>query len=218
METIQEHSRTPSDQLAGISIRAAQPDDVGPIAELMFSSGPDIYQYLFTTRNSTALDFIRHEFSKGYGFCGYKNVTVAIKDGTVVGTGCFYDRARYEKLVKGTGKNILDFFGVMGAIPVVLRTRHNGSTMKPPRDGELYLANFGVDSRLRSQGIGSLMIRHKLAEARQHGYRTFGLDVSVANPKGQALYERLGLRVTREKVFSNPKANVANCRKMELSL
>jgi len=90
--------------------------------------------------------------------------------------------------------------------------------MKPPRDGELYLANYGVDARLRSQGIGSLMIRHKLAEARTQGYRTFGLDVSVANPRGQALYERLGMKMVREKTFSNPKANVANARKMELSL
>lgn len=201
-----------------ITIRPARPDDSGPIAELMYSAGMDIYDYLFKTRKTTAVDFIRHEFASGIGFCGYKNVTVAVKDGVVVGTGCFYDRARYERLLRGTGKNIFDFFGVLGMVPVLLRSRHNGSTMKPPRDGELYLANFGVDARLRSQGIGSKMIRHKLAEARQQGYRIFGLDVSVANPKGQALYERLGMKAVREKVFSNPNAGVANCRKMELSL
>ncbi len=202
----------------GIIIRPANRDDLGPIAELMYSSGPDIYDYLFTTRKSSALDFIRHEFNAGFGFCGYRNVTVAVKNGRVVGTGCFYDRKRYEKLIQGTGKNLFGFFGTMGALPVLWRTRHTGSAMKPPRDGEIYLANFGVDTALRSQGIGSLLIRTKLAEARQQGYRTFGLDVSVANPRGQALYERLGMRMVREKVFSDYKAGVANCRKMELSL
>ena len=201
-----------------VEIRMAQPDDEGPIAELMYSSGPDIYNYLFATRKKMPQDFIRHEFLSGSGFCGYPNVTVAILDGRVVGTGCFYDRQRYERLVKGTGKNIFTFFGVMGAMPVMWRTRHSGSIMKTPRDGELYLANFGVDPAMRSKGIGSQMIRHTLAEARQQGYRTFGLDVSVANPRGQALYERLGMKMVREKVFSNPDACVPNARKMELSL
>lgn len=218
MDTTLETARSTSTLLDAITIRPARPDDSGPIAELMYSSGMDIYDYLFKTRKTSAVDFIRHEFATGIGFCGHKNVTVAVKDGVVVGTGCFYDRARYERLLRGTGKNIFDFFGVLGSVPVILRARHNGSLMKPPRDGELYLANFGVDSRLRSHGIGSTMIRHKLAEARQQGYRTFGLDVSVANPKGQALYERLGMKVVREKTFSNPQAGVANCRKMELSL
>ena len=203
---------------ATITIRPAQPDDSGPIAELMYSSGPDIYDYLFKTRKRSAIDFIRHEFRTGIGFCGYKNVTVAVQNDVVVGTGCFYDRARYERLVKGTGKNIMDYFGWLGMVPVILRTRHSGSVMKPPREGELYLANFGVDPNLRSLGIGSQMIRHKLAEARQQNYRTFGLDVSVANPRGQALYERLGMKMTREKIFSDPNAGVANARKMELSL
>ena len=91
---------------ATITIRPAQPDDSGPIAELMYSSGPDIYDYLFKTRKRSAIDFMRHEFRTGIGFCGYKNVTVAVQNDVVVGTGCFYDRARYERLVKGTGKNI----------------------------------------------------------------------------------------------------------------
>lgn len=203
---------------SSLEIRTARPDDRGPVAELMYSSGADIYDYLFKTARKESVDFIRHEFAAGSGFCGYRNVTVAVKDGVVVGTGCFYDRARYERLVQGTGKNIFGFFGVFGAVPVLLRTRHSGSLMKPPRDGELYLANFGVDPALRSHGIGTQMIRHILTQARSQGYRTFGLDVSVANPRGQALYERLGMRVVREKTFSGPVGKVANCRKMELSL
>lgn len=218
METLLESTTTSTPLVDNIEIRPARPDDGGPIAELMYSSGMDLYDYVFKTRKYTALDFIRHEFAAGIGFAGYKNVTVAIKDGRVVGTGCFYDRARYAKLVKGTGKNILELYGWLGMLPVTLRSRHISSVMRTPRPGELYLANFGVDPNLRSQGIGSRMIRHKLAEARQQGYHTFGLDVSLANPRGQALYERLGMKSTQEKKFADPKANVASVRKMELSL
>ncbi len=204
--------------LDGIEIRPARPDDRGPIAELIYSSGMDIYDYLFKSRTFTALDFIRHEFAAGIGFAGYKNVTVAIKEGRVVGTGCFYDRARYQKLAKGTGQNILDMYGWLGMFPVLMRARRSSSVMKIPKDGELYLANFGVDPTLRSHGIGSKMIQHKIAEARQLGYRSFGLDVSIANPRGQALYEKIGMKNTGEKAFSDPKSGIANVRKMELSL
>lgn len=204
-----------------LEIRRAQPDDQGPIAELMYSSGPEIYDFLYKTRKRSALDFIRHEFKTGVGFCGYRNVTVAIRDGRVVGTGCFYDKQKYDRLVSGSGRNFFGFFGPLGALPVILRTRHIGSTMKPPKPGELYLANFGVDPALRSQGIGSALIKHKLAEARQQDYKIFGLDVAVTNPRGQALYTRLGLQVKKQKTFSgNDPRNplVPDCRKMELAL
>ena len=62
------------------------------------------------------------------------------------------------------------------------------------------------------------MIQHKLSQAREQGYELFGLDVSVANPRGQALYSRLGLKVVKEKSFSNPRAGVSSARKMELGL
>ncbi len=201
-----------------LEIRPARPDDRGPIVELMYSAGPEIYDFLYKTRKTGAVDFIRHEFNTGIGFCGYRGVTVAVKDGRVVGTGCFYDKSVYDKMLAGSGKNFFGFFGVLGALPVLWRARHTGSTMKPPKEGELYLANFGVDPALRSQGIGSAMISHKIDEARRQGYRIFGLDVATNNPRGQALYTRLGLEVKKEKQFSGNDPKVPGCRKMELAL
>ncbi len=198
-----------------LEIRAARADDSGPIAELMYSSGSDIYDYLY---RSKTLDFLRHEFASGRGFAGHPHVTVAVMDGEVVGTGCFYDRKQYDSLLKGTVKNMADFFGYVGVVPVMLRSRHLKSVMRAPKPGELYLSNFGVSQQHRSQGIGTRLIQHKLEEARQHGYDLFGLDVSVANPRGQALYNRLGMQVMKEKTFSNPNAGVNPARKMELSL
>ena len=198
-----------------IEIRAARQDDEGPIAELMYSSGMDLYDYLYKQRT---LDFLRYEFDTGKGFAGYPNVTVALLEGEVVGTGCFYDRDNYEALVNGTMKNMLGYFGPIKIIPVAMRARHVGSVVRTPKPGELYLSNFGVVDRVRSQGIGSKMIRFKLEQARKSGYTIFGLDVSSANPRGQALYARLGLRVQKEKTFSAKNSGVKPARKMELTL
>lgn len=198
-----------------LEIRPARPEDQGPIAELMYSSGPEIYDFLY---HEQALDFIRYEFARGDGICGWRNLTVAVQGGKVVGTSCFYDKATYGTLAMGTARNFFGFFGVLGALPVLWRSRHTSSVMKPPRTGELYLANFGVDPACRSQGIGSAIIHRKIQEARTLGYRLFGLDVAVTNPRGQALYTRLGLQVIREKPFSGDDPKVPSCRKMELAL
>ena len=198
-----------------IEIRTARPDDRGPIAELMYSSGTDIYDYLYKER---VVDFLRYELASGVGFAGHPNVTVAVLEGEVVGTGCFFDRERYDALLRGSGKNIFGFFGPLGAPGVLWRSRHVGSVMRAPEPGELYLSNFGVATSLRSHGIGTRMIEAKAEDARRKGYRTLGLDVSTANPRGQALYTRLGFVVKEEKAFSDPDAGVHSARKMERTL
>lgn len=198
-----------------VEIREALPGDQGPIVELIYSSGPELYDFLYKKKAKKLLQF---EFQSGYGFAGYKNVTVAILDDKVVGTGCFFGQSEYNALVKGTVGNVSRYCGKICSIPVLMRSRHMGSVMHPPKQGELYLSNFGVDPQYRGMGIGSKMIQHKLAEAREQGYETFGLDVSAQNPRGQALYERLGLKVLKEKVFPLKKAGVPDSRKMELTL
>ena len=198
-----------------LEIRPALPTDQGPIAELMYSAGPEIYDFLYGDK---AVEFIRYEFAQGTGFCGWHNVTVAVQDGKVVGTGCFYDRKAYNAMMGGSVKNFFGFFGVLGALPVLWRARHTSSSMKPPKPGELYLANFGVDAECRSQGVGSRMIDQKIQQARDQGYRIFGLDVAVTNPRAQALYSKLGLLVKKEKQFSGNDPRVPACRKMELML
>lgn len=198
-----------------IEIRQARPNDRGPIAELMYSSGMNVYQYLY---GDQSIDYLEYEFALGEGFAGHRNVTVALQDGTVVGTGCFYDADRYPELIKGSLDNMVAFFDNSTIETVMTRASYTASIMKPPRDGELYLSNFGVSEHCRSQGIGSKMINHMLEQARRDNYSVFGLDVSDANPRGQALYTRLGLTVTEQKIFPIAEAGIAPAYKMELSL
>lgn len=198
-----------------LEIRTARAADQGPIAALMYSSGPHVYDYLYGKR---ATDFLLHEFASGRGFAGHPFVTVAVLDGKVVATGCFYDREIYREHTSGSVKNTLRHFGLLGGVPIMVRARHLSSVMRRPKPGELYLSNFGVAPELQGQGIGSKLIRHKLAEARSKGYRLFGLDVAATNPRAEALYARLGLTFKKQKRFSDPRAAMPDARKMELVL
>jgi len=200
-----------------MEIRAARATDAGDIAALMYSAGPEVYDYLYRTRRHTAQDFIAFEFRSGRGFCGHPQVTVAVDQGRVVGTACLVAADTYDRLVKGTVANLFRFFGPLQVWPVLLRSNHIGSIMRKPEPGELYLSNFGVDPALRGTGIGTRLLEHGLAQARRMGCRTFGLDVADNNPRAQHLYTRIGLRVVEEKTFTGHRAGITvpRARKME---
>jgi ribosomal protein S18 acetylase RimI-like enzyme len=203
-----------------MEIRKAKKDDKGAIAEMIYSSGGDLYDFIYKTKNTSSLDYIRHEFKSGRGFCGYTNVTVAVQEGEVIATGCFYDGKSYNKLVLGTVLNCIQFYGIFKVGAIISRSLHVTSVMTQPRPTELYLSNFGVSEKHRSKGIGSTIINQKIAEARQLGYAKFSLDVAANNPNAEALYKRLGLTIVKTKTFTGIRAgyDIGQAKKMEVVL
>lgn len=203
-----------------IEIRQARKNDTGNIAEFMYSAGPEIYDFVYKTTNKTAVEFIQYEFNTGRGFCGFNNVTVAVKGGLVVATGCFYDGKAYKKLLVGTLFNMVIFYGLLGVWKVLERSGYAGSVMEEPKKDELYLSNFGVNPELRGAGVGSLMLKNKIEHAKNAGYAIFSLDVAETNPRAEALYSRLGMNVVKHKTFKGVRTgiDVPNSRKMELLL
>jgi len=202
-----------------MEIRIAKKTDKVNIADLIYSSGPELYDFIYKTDKQTPQEYIAYEFNSGRGFCGYHNITVAVKDAQVVATGSFYDGKYYVKLLLGTALNMCLFYG-FGVTSVLLRSSHINSVMKNPKKDELYLANFGVLASLRGQGIGRALIESQLVSAKQQGYRIFSLDVAHTNPGAEKLYRSIGLLVTKTKTFSGKREGftVPNYKKMEKQL
>ena len=203
-----------------MEIRAARPsDDMGSVS-LIYSAGPELYDFIYKTPRHDAKDYIAYEFQSGRGFCGHRNVTVAVKDGAVVGTGCFYGARQYGRLTLGTAINMFKFYGPVHIWPVLVRSGHIGSVMKAPKKNELYLSNFGGAASQRSTGVGSAMINAKVAEAKQKGFGVFGLDVADTNPRAEKLYRKLGLQMIEFKKFSGRRQGmqIPNSKKLELRL
>lgn len=201
-----------------MEIRTALPSDNGDISQLMYSSGIELYDFIFKTSEKTAIDFIQHEFLSGQGFCGYNNVTVAIDNDRVIATGCFFDGEIFNQLVWGTVKNIFSFYGPIKAFSILAKSRHTSSVMRTPRKTEIYLSNFGVAPDLRGSGIGSKMIEHQRKVAAKDGYNTLSLDVADNNPRAESLYTRLGFKVVREKIFPKKDANIPDTKEMKMAL
>jgi ribosomal protein S18 acetylase RimI-like enzyme len=144
---------------------------------------------------------------------GHKLHWVAEQDNEVVGVYALYGRQQLPMMNLATTGHIVKMYGIKSAIPIK-HALQAGSIISTPRKDVLHLANFGVSATKRSSGIGAAMLKHAARFAREQGYRGLSLDVSVKNPRGQALYEKTGFVFVRENAFKGNTDKVPNSRLM----
>jgi len=201
----------------GIVFRPTRLDEIEIAVPLIYSVDPDFFEYCFTQGGTTSMDFLRFAYGDGRGFFGWGRQCAAEVDGVLGGLGLFYDHREYQRLSNQLAWQVLRFFGLTTIPRVVLRLLSTTALMPPPSPGMHFVANLGVRSELQGRGVGTALLEHQMDVGRSLGRTIFALDVSAANPRGQALYERLGLRVVSERAFRHPEI-LHNQRRMEMAL
>src|SRR6185436_9550529 len=93
-----------------ISIRPAEAKDVEAAIPLIYSSGPDAWDYVFADGKYKSSDFIRYIFVKRGNSIGYKNHFVACDGNKVIGTILIYSLPSFHLLNAGTAFNILALY------------------------------------------------------------------------------------------------------------
>lgn len=203
-------------------IRPARSSDVAAATPLIFSAGPDAFNFVFSHR--TRLDargFIAHAFSSDRGEFSWCHHWVAELDGDVVGTAVGYTGATARHFLWPAVGHIIQCYGIAGAMRVIRRGLQIEKIIVPPTRADMfYIGNVAVSPALRGRGIGQQIMAHMHAEGRRQGATVCALDVSAANPRAEALYARLGYRVVKENpsTLANAAGRVADHRRMELEL
>ena len=130
------------------------------------------------------------------------HAVVAERDGRLLGmVGLTAREGRYERGlidVPWDPRRNSDLLGLGGAVRAVLGLR---LAEHKPRPGELYIDGIAVTPDARGEGVGTGLLDEAHAIAREGGFRWVRLDVVDTNARAQALYERLGYRVTRVQSF-----------------
>lgn len=181
---------------ADITIRPANADDANAAVPLIYSSGPEVWDFLFGDgRPESSLPYLQKAWVSGLGVAGYRAHWVAEQDGAVLGAVSVYNAKVHKALGNQTALQAIRYFGWR----VLPRLRHmlrlGKIFMRAPGAHVDYVANFGVAPAARGQGIGGIMLAYFLRRAGERGQQFYELDVATSNPRGQALYERFGMAV-----------------------
>jgi ribosomal protein S18 acetylase RimI-like enzyme len=204
-----------------IRFRPAAPADADVAVPLIYASGPAAFDFVFSVPGRlAALEFLRRAFVDGEGEFGYRNHVIATERDEVVAVGATWTGASTLAFTVAAARQILGAYGVAAGLGVMSRGLRVESVVQPPPRDRLYVAHLGVRPERRSRGIGEALVRHLLQADRPPGVHVAALDVAVTNPRAQALYERLGFVVTRERMsrLANAQGTVADHRRMELRL
>jgi len=201
-----------------IKFRQATPADVEATIQLIYLSGPNAFNFVFSTdTKGSAIDFLRKAYLDGAGEFGYRNHVVGIENGRVVATGGGWSGQNGLAFMLAAARQIFSQYGLISGAEVITRGLRTESVIPPPKRNQYYLGHFGVLPEMQGQGIGQLLIHYLLDKGRAAGFKTAVLDVATTNVRGQALYERLGFVVTKERMsaLKNVHGYVANHRRME---
>lgn len=203
-----------------ITFRPALPQDWASVLPLIYSSGPEQFEYLFTQPGRPAQRFLQSAFVSGVGLFGYRVYTVTLVEQRPVAIGGAYGRREGKALKQQMLIQILRFYGLRAAWPVIRHAIALDAMMPFPEPDMFYFAQLGVAETMRGQGIGTAWLQYQIRQARERGYQRCALDVASTNPRAQALYERVGFRVTGERAWPHSASgtHMPNMRRMELRL
>ena len=200
-----------------IELKKSNPKEVAIAAQLIYSSGPDAFEYVFKNKQVTAVDFLKHAFVREGGEFSFDNHHSLYVGGKMVGIGSVFNAKQAGTFTKADAFNILRFYKWKS--PAVLRHGFQVEAMiKLPKKQEIVLAHLGVLPELRSKGYGKQLIAKLMERAEKVSTSRFVLDVSEENPRAKALYERLGFAVTKkyDSTLKNKFSYVPNHFRMEL--
>lgn len=201
--------------------RPARGVDAATIAPLVFESGPPGFRYVFSHGTKVpAPDFLAKTLATPPGEFGYSTHYVAELDGRVVAVGSGYSGRTARRFTMPALRHIFGVYSFMQALEVIRRGLAIERVFTAPTRHEYMVSHLCVVPEMRGRGIGEAMVRYLLGRGIAEGCSSAVLDVVEDNPRAEALYARMGFRVTRAtpSYLYNATARVPGVRRMVLPL
>jgi ribosomal protein S18 acetylase RimI-like enzyme len=201
-----------------VKFRKALPQDAALLASLLYDSGPEAFDYVFTIGKKSALDFLSYSLQKKGGEFGYNCHTCVLLDEEVVGVGAEFSGKNNLSFLWNNARQILSFYPLPVALGVILRGLRVERVLVPPKKNVHYIAHLDIAPNKRGQGIGESLIRYFIIHAQQNRQPFIELDVALTNPQAMALYTRIGFVIQhlRQSTLTRKNYQVPSYYRMEM--
>ena len=200
-----------------IKYRQCLPGDASKAVPLIFASGPAAFNYVFTDKSNSAMDFLTFAFQKRGGEFSYDNHYAMVLNNELIGIGSVFSAHRAKSFTLVDALKIIQFY-TFRSVPVLYRGLQIERIIKLPVSKEISLAHIAIDEQYRGKGYGEKLLNYLMNTTERKEEEYLILDVSEENPRAKRLYERLGFSIYKkmQSSYKNQYGHVANHYRMHL--
>ena len=204
-------------------IRKAHNRDKKQASELYYISGPNICNYCFASDEKTTLKLIEMLFQKPANSFSHECYWLYEEDERIKGAAVVFpgkDEALLENNIGRYSKEMLKIAGYKRCISMMLRSRTFHKFAPCAEADEFYIQSLAVFPEFRGQGIGSALLNHIIAHAKDNSYKKVSLIAESDNEHAIMIYKKLGFVITEEVTLPGKfqKFYLAGFKKMVLNL
>ncbi|UCC16062.1 MAG: GNAT family N-acetyltransferase, partial [Dehalococcoidales bacterium] len=154
----------------GTELRKPFDIDIDACARLIYTSGPDLYRYIFATQEPEIYDYIKCFCTKTGSLFSKDNIIIEVENGVVRGLILTYPARDMIKISMQMLKSIpaiLQIRGFKHFVKIMLRMELNRYFPGTSKD-ELFISNFAVFAEYRGKGIGLTLLKKAEDIAREN--------------------------------------------------
>jgi ribosomal protein S18 acetylase RimI-like enzyme len=190
-----------------IELVPGTPADPTRIADLVWSTGPLSYAYIFGERARFSR-FVGRSWQTPASYFGHTEATIAVRDGAVVGLEIGFDGARNYRTranLTPVATGLLEDGSVSAAdLAAVFERAERASYLNPfVPDSAYYVLALAVIPELRGTGVGARLLANARQRGRRAGCHALHLDVLSDNP-AVGFYRAHGLVTMAETIAPEP--------------
>jgi ribosomal protein S18 acetylase RimI-like enzyme len=184
--------KIPPEQL---SIRSACDTDESWAADLIFSAGPGLFNYVFAMKADGAKAVLREAFAAPSNAFSYEYTHVLEVDDRPAGLLLGYPghiKRQAEEHIQGLMAHIIP----LSRVPRILVNLADLSRIKQDVEpNSFYILSVCMLPEFQNLGLGTALMRDTEYLAREMKCDRLCLDVTYNNPRAKALFTRLGYEV-----------------------
>ena len=183
---------------AGITIRPALPEDGTLAADLIFATGPDLFDFLFYRDRQKNLKLIGRLFAEDTNSFCHACAHIAERDGKPVGLIHMVD---FEEKKLGNQTLACSLVKQMGWFAFLIRTPRFmivDHLIPEIQKNVYYIQHLATLASQRGRGIGQRLLAFCEEQAIKRELHCLMLDVESTNANAISLYQSFGFEITQK--------------------
>lgn len=177
-------------------MQVVEQQDKAQLAALIYSSGEDNLNFLFSNQAQTYLQFALDVADGQFGFANQHIIRIGAH---IVACASCWTSNIPQHYHNATLKSLISFFGTEKTASILQKSSVLTELLSPPLESELGIGHFAVSEKYRRQGLGRTMLDFYTQRAKHFNKLFLALDVAAQNQSALDFYYRYGFQLVSTK-------------------